>query len=81
LTKKLATLVGFMKDGKFYNLGDKVEDEPKAKKADSIRDLNFKIKQAEIRIDKNESELFGYEESSTEYKEIQDSILRDKAEH
>jgi hypothetical protein len=80
IDKETGNLVGFIKDGKFYNLGEKVEEKPKAKKADSIRDLNFKIKQAEIRIDKNESELFGYEESSTEYKEIQDSILRDKAE-
>ena len=78
--KETGKLIGFMKDGKFYNLGEKVEEKPKAKKADSVKDLNFKIKQAEIRIDKNEDELFGYEESSTDYKEIQDSILKDKAE-
>jgi hypothetical protein len=78
--KETGKLVGFIKDGKFYNLGEKVEEKPKAKKADSVKDLNFKIKQAEIRIDKNEDELFGYQESSTEYKEIKDSILRDKAE-
>jgi hypothetical protein len=78
--KETGELVGFIKDGKFYNLGEKVEEKPKAKKADSVKDLNFKIKQAEIRIDKNEDELFGYQESSTEYKEIKDSILRDKAE-
>ena len=78
--KETGKLIGFMKDGKFYNLGEKVEKKPKAEKADSVKDLNFKIKQAEIRINKNEDELFGYEESSTEYKEIKDSILRDKAE-
>ena len=78
--KETGKLIGFMKDGKFYNLGEKVEEKPKAKKADSVKDLNFKIKQAEIRIDKNEDELFGYEESSTEYKEIKDAILRDKTE-
>lgn len=78
--KETGNLVGFIKDGKFYNLGEKVEKKPKAKKADSVKDLNFKIKQAEIRIDKNEGELFRYERSSTDYKEIQDSILKDKAE-
>lgn len=78
--KETGNLVGFIKNGKFYNLGEKVEEKPKAKKADSVKDLNFKIKQAEIRIDKNEDELFGYEESSTEYKEIKDAILRDKTE-
>jgi hypothetical protein len=78
--KATGKLVGFIKDGQFYNLGEKVEEKPKAKKADSVKDLNFKIKQAEIRIDKNEDELFGYEESSADYKEIKDSILRDKAE-
>jgi hypothetical protein len=80
IDKETGKLVGFIKDGKFYNLGEKVEEKPKAKKADSVKDLNFKIKQAEIRIDKNEDELFGYEESSADYKEIRDSILRDKAE-
>jgi hypothetical protein len=80
IDKATGKLVGFIKDGKFYNLGEKVEEKPKAKKADSVKDLNFKIKQAEIRIDKNEDELFGYEESSADYKEIRDSILRDKAE-
>ncbi len=80
IDKETGKLVGFIKDGKFYNLGEKVEEKPKAKKADSVKDLNFKIKQAEIRIDKNEDEIFRYEESSTEYKEIKDAILRDKAE-
>jgi hypothetical protein len=78
--KETGELVGFIKDGKFYNLGEKVEKKPKAEKADSVKDLNFKIKQAEIRINKNENELFKYEESSTDYKEIKDSILEDKAE-
>jgi hypothetical protein len=80
IDKATGKLVGFIKDGKFYNLGEKVEEKPKAKKADSVKDLNFKIKQAEIRIDKNEDEIFRYEESSADYKEIRDSILRDKAE-
>lgn len=80
IDNETGNLVGFIKDGKFYNLGEKVEKKPKPEKVDSVKDLNFKIKQAEIRINKNENELFKYEKSSADYKEIQDSILEDKAE-
>lgn len=52
----------------------------KPKKVDSVKDLDFKIKQAETRIARNESELFRYEIGSPDYIEIVDAIKKDKAE-
>jgi hypothetical protein len=80
IDKKTGDLIGFMKGGKFYNLGDKVEDEPKAKKEDSSKDINFKIKLAEIRLEKNESDIFRYEPGTPDYNELANAIKKDQAE-
>jgi hypothetical protein len=80
IDKKTGDLIGFMKGGKFYNLGDKVEDEPKVKKEDSSKDINFKIKLAEIRLEKNENDIFRYEPGTPDYRELTNAIKKDKAE-
>jgi hypothetical protein len=53
---------------------------PKEKKADTVKDLDFKIKQAEIRIAKNEDELFRYEPGTPDYKETSKIIKDFKSE-
>jgi hypothetical protein len=80
IDKKTGDLIGFMKGGKFYNLGDKVEDEPKVKEEDSSKDINFKIKLAEIRLEKNENDIFRYEPGTPDYRELTNAIKKDKAE-
>lgn len=52
----------------------------KPKQVESAKSLDFKIKQAETRIARNESELFRYEPGSTDYNEIVDAIKADRAE-
>jgi hypothetical protein len=56
------------------------KEKPKVKEADAVKDLDFKIKQAEIRIAKNEDELFRYEPGSTDYEETVAAVKRDKEE-
>lgn len=56
------------------------KEKPKAKKQETAKSLDFKIKQAETRIARNESELFRYEIGSQDYKEIVAAIKADKAE-
>jgi hypothetical protein len=56
------------------------KEEPKAKAEDSVKDLDFKIKQAKIRIAKNKDELFRYDPGTTDYIETTDAIKRDQAE-
>jgi hypothetical protein len=80
IDKKTGNLVGFMKGGKFYNLGDKVEDEPKVKEEDSSKDINFKIKLAEIRLEKNENDIYRYEIGTPDYRETTNAIKKDKEE-
>lgn len=53
---------------------------PKAKKQETAKELNSKIKAAETRIARNESELFRYEPGSADYNEIVDAINNDKTE-
>ena len=56
------------------------KEKPKVKEADAVKDLDFKIKQAEIRIAKNEDELFRYEPGSPDYEETSNIIKEFKAE-
>ena len=56
------------------------KEKPKTKAADSVKDLDFKIKQAKIRIAKNKDELFRYDPGTTDYIETTDAIKRDQAE-
>lgn len=56
------------------------KEKPKAKKQETAKELNSKIKAAETRIARNESELFRYEPGSADYNEIVDAINNDKTE-
>jgi hypothetical protein len=52
----------------------------KAKKKDSLRDLNFKINMARTRIEQNENALFRYEKGTPDYEETAAAVKRDKTE-
>jgi hypothetical protein len=56
------------------------KEEPKAKAKDSVKDIDFKIKQAKIRIAKNKDELFRYDPGTTDYIETTNAIKKDQAE-
>ena len=53
---------------------------PKAKKQETAKELDVKIKAAKTRISRNESELFRYEPGSADYNEIVAAIKNDKEE-
>jgi hypothetical protein len=52
----------------------------KAKKKDSLKDLNFKINMARTRIEQNENALFRYEKGTPNYEETAAAVKRDKTE-
>ena len=56
------------------------KEKPKAKKQETAKSLDFKIKQAETRISRNQDELFRYEPGTADYNEIVAAIKADKAE-
>jgi hypothetical protein len=77
--KKTGLLVGFIKNGKFYNLGDKVEDEPKAPKADKPSDLKNSIRMGETLLEIKEKAILEYEPGTETYNKIATAINKDKA--
>jgi len=80
IDKETGNLIGFIEDGKFYNLGEKVEKKPKTKEPDTVKDLNFKIKNLEMLISRNQDELFRYEPGTADYKETAGVIKKFKEE-
>lgn len=80
IDKETGNLVGFVEDGKFYKLGEKVEKKPKTKEPDTVKDLNFKIKNLEMLISRNQDELFRYEPGTADYKETAGAIKKFKEE-
>lgn len=77
--KKTGLLVGFIKNGKFYNLGDKVEDEPKAPKADKPSNLKNSIRMGETLLEIKEKAILEYEPGTETYNKIAAAINKDKA--
>jgi hypothetical protein len=53
---------------------------PKAKKKDTLKDLNFKITMARTRIEQNNNALFRYEKGTPDYEETAAAVKRDKEE-
>jgi hypothetical protein len=80
IDKETGNLVGFVEDGKFYKLGEKVEKKPKTKEPDTVKDLNFKIKNLEMLISRNQDELFRYDPGTADYKETAGVIKKFKEE-
>lgn len=78
IDKETGNLVGFIKDGKFYNLGDKVVKE-KPKKIDKSSDLSQSIAMVEDLLAKKEKEVLRFEPGSGEYVGITQAIKKDKA--
>ena len=79
IDKKTGLLVGFEKNGKFYNLGDKVKDEPKAPKADKPGDLENSIRMGETLLEIKEKAILDYEPGTETYNKIVEAIKKDKA--
>lgn len=79
IDKETGNLVGFIKNGKFYNLGDKVVKEVKPKKADKSSDLSQSIAMVEDLLAKKEKEVLRFEPGSGEYIGITQAIKKDKA--
>jgi hypothetical protein len=79
IDKKTGLLVGFEKNGKFYNLGDKVEDEPKAPKADKPSDLKNSIRMGNTLLEIKEKAILDYEPGTETYNKIVEAIKKDKA--
>lgn len=77
IDKETGDLVGFVRDGQFYNLGDKVV-KPKEKKTDKASDLNNTVTMVEDLLAKKEKEVLQYEPGSKEYIGLIKSINEDK---
>jgi hypothetical protein len=69
IDKETGLLVGFVKDGEFYNLGDKVKEKPKAKDTSpgEPEDIVNLIKLQESLLPLKQSGIRRYEEGSDQY--------------
>jgi hypothetical protein len=56
------------------------KEKTKAKAPDTVKDLNFKIKNLDLLISKNEDDLFRYEPGTADYKETAGAIKKFKEE-
>ena len=78
IDKETGNLIGFMEDGKFYNLGEKVLKKPKIKEPDNAKDLNKTIALVKDLLSKKEGELNRYELGTPEYKKLVAAVNKDK---
>ena len=58
----------------------KEKSKAKTKAPDTVKDLNFKIKNLDLLISKNEDDLFRYDKGTPDYKETADAIKKFKEE-
>jgi hypothetical protein len=79
IDKETGLLVGFVEDGQFYNLGDKVKKSTKPKKEPKASDLNKSITMVEDLLSKKEKEVLRFEPGTEEYIKITNAIKQDKA--
>jgi hypothetical protein len=78
IDKETGNLVGFVKDGQFYNLGDKVKKSTKPEKEPKASDLDKSITMVEDLLSKKEKEVLRFEPGTEEYVEITNAIKQDK---
>jgi hypothetical protein len=73
-------IVGFVKDGQFYNLGEKVKEKPKTKDKSpgEPRDIIDLINLTETMLSAKESGILRYEPGTEEYKDAAEDIKKDK---